>query len=144
MKMRKVKELGRVLVFATAGCIASHALGQGASELHRTVARDTETRVGWYANWKNFGGGDCAAQYDYPSPQLVTPPTHGIVHIVQGDLGVIPSTGCASSIFGVAVLYQPNPGFIGEDQFTLSRSQPMNSIVAGNPNVLTTYVVTVQ
>jgi hypothetical protein len=46
------------------------------------------------------------------------PPKHGTVRFVATDIGAPPGSGCSNSVYGQAVLYRPNPGFVGDDQFT--------------------------
>ena len=37
---------------------------------------------------------------------------------VDADLGIPKGSGCINSVYGKAVLYRPNPGFVGKDRFT--------------------------
>ena len=53
-----------------------------------------------------------------PTLELVVPPKHGTVRFVATDIGAPPGSGCSNSVYGQAVLYRPDPGFVGEDQFT--------------------------
>jgi len=50
--------------------------------------------------------------------KLVTLPKHGTVRFVIADLGVPKGSGCINSVYGSAVLYRPEPGFVRKDQFT--------------------------
>ena len=62
-----------------------------------------------------------------PALELVTPPKHGTVRFVYADLGVPKGWGCINSVYGQAVLYRANPGFVGRDQFTYN--VPADSMV---------------
>jgi hypothetical protein len=53
-----------------------------------------------------------------PARELVTPPKHGTVRFVVADLGVPKGSGCINSVYGQAVMYRPDAGFVGKDQFT--------------------------
>jgi hypothetical protein len=59
----------------------------------------------------------CSTWY-IPTLELVTPPKHGTVRFVATDIGVPTGSGCINSVYGQAVLYRPDPGFVGDDQFT--------------------------
>jgi hypothetical protein len=94
--------------------------GGPGTQLHRVVLRDTETMVS-SASQSRLREGEGALQCSpngIPALQLVTPPKHGSVRFVFADLGVPKGLGCINSVYGQAVLYRPDPGFVGEDQFT--------------------------
>jgi hypothetical protein len=90
------------------------------TQLRRSVPRDTETRVSSAANWRQRRVGQCTAS-SIPALELVTPPKHGTVRFVTTDVGVPRGSGCTTSIYGQAVFYRPDAGFVGQDQFTYNR-----------------------
>ena len=74
---------------------------------------------------------------------LVTPPKHGTVRFVTTDVGVPRGSGCNNSVNGQAVMYRPDPGFVGKDRFTYnSPTEEMAFDVVGHPG-LKTVIVTV-
>ena len=94
--------------------------GAPGTKLHRVVLRDTETMVS-SASQSRLREGEGELQCSpngIPALELVTPPKHGSVRFVFADLGVPKGLGCINSVYGQAVLYRPDPGFVGEDQFT--------------------------
>jgi hypothetical protein len=94
--------------------------GAPGTKLRRSVLRDTETMVGSASQWR-YREGEGQVQCSpngIPALELVTPPKHGTVRFVEADLGVPRGSGCINSVYGKAVLYRPNPGFVGKDEFT--------------------------
>jgi hypothetical protein len=87
--------------------------------LRRSVPPDAETMVSSSSNWRPVMAGSsiCTTWY-IPTLELVMPPKHGTVRFVATDIGAPPGSGCSNSVYGQAVLYRPNPGFVGDDQFT--------------------------
>jgi len=103
--------------------------------LQRTVPRDAETRVASEAAYKTYDGTTCLVRY-LPTIQLVVPPQHGTVRFDTADVGVPAGSGCRNSVTGTVVLYRPNAGFIGKDQFTYkTQVDPvaMDRLGPGNP-----------
>ena len=81
---------------------------------------DTETMVG-SASRRRYREGEGQRQCSpngNPVLELVTPPKHGTVRFVDADLGIPKGSGCINPVYGTAVLYRPNPGFVGKDRFT--------------------------
>jgi hypothetical protein len=62
------------------------------AQLRRSVLRDTETKVGSTANWRQRRVGQCTAS-SIPALELVTPPKHGTVRFVTTDVGVPRGSG---------------------------------------------------
>ena len=114
--------------------------------LRRSVPRDAETMVGSAARWRPVtSGSSMCSTRSIPVLELVTPPTHGTVRFVTTDVGVPRGSGCSNSVYGQAVLYNPAPGFVGEDQFTYnSPADPMSFNHVGPPPGLRTVIVTVR
>jgi len=84
------------------------------------VPPDTETMVG-SASRRRYREGEGQRQCSpngNPVLELVTPPKHGTVRFVDADLGIPKGSGCINSVYGKAVLYRSNPGFVGKDRFT--------------------------
>jgi hypothetical protein len=103
----------------------------------RIVPRDAETRVGWAANWRQRTPGVCTVWF-IPTLELVNPPKHGTVRFVTADVSPQSRSGCDNSVTGVAVMYRPNPGFVGEDQFTYNRPvDPMTDNKLGRGGLIT-------
>ena len=130
--------------------VPGQVLGQGERQaetsgtLRRNVPRDAETMVSSAVRYRYQGGpGLCSTRY-IPALELVTPPMHGKVRFVTTDIGVPRGSGCSNSVYGQAVLYHPNPGFVGEDQFTYeSPDDPMAMNWTGRPG-LKTVILTVR
>jgi hypothetical protein len=73
------------------------------------------------------------------------PPKHGTVRFVAADLGIPKGSGCINSVYGQAVMYRPDPGFVGRDQFTYNVSaDPMAFVHLGRPAGPQTVLVTVR
>jgi hypothetical protein len=80
-----------------------------------------------------------------PALELVTPPKHGTVRFVLADLGVPKGSGCINSVYGQAVMYRPDAGFVGRDQFTYNvPNDPMAFVHLGRPPGPWTVFVTVR
>ena len=124
------------------------ALGQGGPQettYRRSVPRDAETMVGSAARWRHREGAGLCNTWYIPTLELVTPPKHGTVRFVTTDVGAPRGSGCTNSVYGQAVLYQPAPGFVGEDQFTYNNPpDPMAFEHVGPPSGLRTVIVTVR
>jgi hypothetical protein len=103
-----------------------------ATRPHHIVPRDSDTRVSWFANWRRNANGNCSARF-IPSLELVIPPAHGVVRFVTEELGLLPRTGCNNPFYGVAVMYRPSPGFVGEDRFTIKGPDDPMAIVHVGP-----------
>src|SRR5216683_505644 len=130
--------------------VPGQVLGQGERQaetsgtLRRNVPRDAETMVSSAARWRYQGGPGLCYTRSIPALELVTPPMHGTVRFVVTDIGVPRGSGCSNSVYGQAVLYHPNPGFVGEDQFTYeSPDDPMAMNWTGRPG-LKTVILTVR
>jgi hypothetical protein len=90
------------------------------TKLRRVVLRDTETMVASTSQYRSHEGEayqQCTPN-GVPALQLVRPPKHGTVRFVVADLGVPKGSGCTNSVYGQAVMYRPDPGFVGRDRFT--------------------------
>jgi hypothetical protein len=87
-------------------------------QLHRTVSRDPETRIARFGFWTVDKNSACTAYY-IPKLELVAAPAHGTVRFVTASFTPARS-GCNNSIYGTRVVYRPNPGFVGQDQFTFN------------------------
>jgi hypothetical protein len=110
---------------------------------HRRVLRDTDTRVGWFANYQRDDNGNCSARF-IPTLNIVTPPAHGLVQFVT-EARALPRSGCNNPFYGMAVMYRPNPGFVGEDHFTITRpDDPMAMIHVGRGGPINTFVIQVR
>lgn len=89
-------------------------------EPSRVVPRDAETMVSSASQWRTHEGEaqkQCMPN-GIPALQLVTPPKHGTVRFVVADLGIPKGSECINSVYGQAVMYRPDPRFVGKDQFT--------------------------
>jgi hypothetical protein len=110
--------------------------GAPGTKLRRVVPRDTETMVASASQWRyreGEGQQQCSPN-GIPALELVTPPKHGTVRFVAADLGVPKGSGCINSVYGQAVLYRPDPGFVGRDQFTYHvPADPMAFVQLGRP-----------
>jgi hypothetical protein len=94
--------------------------GAPGTKLHRVVPPDTETMVASASRFRyreGEGQKQCSPN-GIPALELVTPPKHGTVRFVVADLGVPKGSGCINSVYGQAVLYRPEPGFVGKDRFS--------------------------
>ena len=90
------------------------------TKLRRVVPRDTEMMVASAAQWRTHEGEaqrQCIVN-GVPALELVTPPQHGTVRFVYADLGIPKGSGCINPVYGQAVMYRPDPGFVGKDRFT--------------------------
>jgi hypothetical protein len=117
------------------------------TKLRRSVPPDTETMVSSASRWR-YREGEGQVQCSpngTPALELVTPPKHGTVRFVAADLGVPRGSGCTNSVYGQAVLYRPDPGFVGKDQFTYNvPADPMAFVHLGRPPGPWTVFVTVR
>jgi hypothetical protein len=90
------------------------------TKLRRVVPRDTEMMVASAAQWRYHEGEaqrQCI-QNGIPPLELVTSPQHGTVRFVYADLGIPKGSGCINPVYGQAVMYRPEPGFVGKDRFS--------------------------
>jgi hypothetical protein len=111
--------------------------------VRRSVRQDTETRVIWHGVWRQNSVGSCTAAW-VPTLEILTPPAHGVIRLAT-DLGVpAKGSGCNNSVYGAALFYRPNPGFVGQDQFTFkSPVDPMISTYFGSKSPIHTVIITV-
>jgi hypothetical protein len=142
--MNRRKTAARLLLSLFVGVIgAGEVLGQSRTPettMHRRVSRDTETRISTAARYRAQSNGQCTVSF-VPVLELVTPPKHGTVRFVTTDVGVPRGSGCNNSVNGQAVMYRPDPGFVGKDQFTYnSPTDPMAFDVVGPPGLKTVFV----
>jgi hypothetical protein len=114
---RPFRSLAFVLVLA----LASEASAQEIPVAHRSVPRGVESRVAAASMWHIKGGNGRCQSRGTPALEIISAPSHGTVRFVQGDVGIPEGSGCSNSIYGVVVLYQPAPGFVGVDQFTYNQ-----------------------
>ena len=103
--------------------VPGHVWGQSdaqGTKLRRVVPPDTETMVSSASQWRyreGEGQRQCSPN-GIPALEVVTQPQHGTVRFVYADLGIPKGSGCINSVYGQAVMYRPDPGFVGRDQFT--------------------------
>ena len=117
----------------TAGClllllfvmvmVPGQACGQSdvpGTKLRRVVPRDTETMVASASQYRTHEGEgyQLCTPNGVPALELVEPPKHGSVRFVVADLGIPKGSGCKNSVYGQAVMYRPDAGFVGRDRFT--------------------------
>jgi hypothetical protein len=116
------------------------------TKLRRVVQRDTETMVASASQYRYQEGAayqQCTPN-GIPALQLVKPPKHGTVRFVVADLGIPNGSGCTNSVYGQAVMYRPDPGFVGRDRFTYSVPvDPTAFVHLGPPPGPWTVIVTV-
>ena len=121
--------------------------GEPGTKLRRNVPRDTETMVSSASRYR-YHEGEAQQQCSpngIPALELVTPPKHGTVRFVDADLGIPRGSGCINSVYGKAVLYRPNPGYVGKDQFAYNvPADPMAFVHLGRPPGPWTVFVTVR
>ena len=118
--------------------------GPRETTLRRSVPRDAETMVSSAATWRFRGDLGRCVTFTPPFIELVTPPKHGTVRFVMTDIGPPSGSGCSNSVHGWAVLYQPAPGFVGEDQFTYNIAADSRAMEWFLPQGLKTVIVTVR
>ena len=89
------------------------------TKLRRVVLRDIETMVASASQYRTHEGEgyQLCTPNGVPALELVTPPKHGTVRFVVADLGVPKGSGCKNSVYGQAVMYRPDSGFVGRDRF---------------------------
>jgi len=137
-----------LILLLAAVVLPVQAPGQGGPQettYRRSVPRDAETMVGSASRWRYREGGGLCSPGPIPALELVTPPKHGTVRFVTTDVGVPRGSGCSNSVYGQAVLYHPDAGFVGEDQFTYnSPADPTAFVHVGAPSGLRTVIVTVR
>jgi hypothetical protein len=121
--------------------------GTPGTKLRRVVPPDTETMVSSASQWR-YREGEAQMQCTpngIPALELVTPPKHGTVRFVFADLGVPKGSGCINSVYGQAVMYRPDRGFVGRDRFTYNvPNDPTAFIHLGRPPGSWTVFVTVR
>jgi hypothetical protein len=90
------------------------------TKLRRVVLRDTETMVASASQYRTQEGAgyQLCTPNGVPALELVEPPKNGSVRFVVADLGIPKGSGCKNSVYGQAVMYRPNAGFVGRDRFT--------------------------
>ena len=80
-----------------------------------------------------------------PALELMSPPKHGTVRFVDADLGIPKGSGCINSVYGKAVFYRPDPGYVGKDRFVYNiPDDPMAFTHLGRPSGPWTVFVTVR
>jgi hypothetical protein len=124
----------------------SEAITQETPVAQRSVPRGVESRIAAASMWHIKGGNGRCQLRGTPALEIISAPSHGTVRFVQGDVGIPEGSGCSNSIYGVVVLYQPAPGFVGTDQFTYNRVRDAMAMnwVGSVPPGLRKIVVTVQ
>ena len=133
-----------LLVTAMAAGEIRGQTGPREATLRRSVPRDAETMVSSAARWRFRGDLGLCVVYSVPPIELVTPPKHGTVRFVITVIGAPSGSGCSNSVSGWAVLYQPAPGFVGEDQFTYNIAADSRAMEWFLPQGLKTVIVTVR
>jgi hypothetical protein len=128
-----------LLPLLVAVMVPGHVWGQSGTpgtKLRRLVPPDTETMVSSASRWRyreGEGQRQCSPN-GMPDLALVAPPEHGTVRFVDADLGIPKGSGCINSVYGKAVLYRPNPGFVGKDRFVYNvPNDPMAFEHLGRP-----------
>ena len=117
--------------------VPGQAFGQSdapGTKLRRVVPRDRETMVAAASQYRTHEGEgyQLCTPNGVPALELVTPPKHGSVRFVVADLGIPKGSGCINSVYGKAVLYRPNPGYVGKDKFIYNvPADPMTFDLAG-------------
>jgi hypothetical protein len=111
----------KAAIFAFAFGLAAPALAQDVPKVHRAVPPNVESKVGSTAMWHIKGGNGRCSSRGTPTLEVTAPPMHGTVRFVPADVGIPEGSGCRNSVYGLAVLYTPAPGFVGQDQFTYNR-----------------------
>ena len=110
--------------------------GAQGTKQRRVVPPDTETMVSSASRFRyreGEGQRQCSPN-GTPALELVSPPRHGTVRFIDADLGVPRGSGCINSVYGKAVLYRPDPGFVGKDRFTYNvPPDPMALDYLGRP-----------
>ena len=136
----------RYIALALGLALTSEANAQQMPVAHRSVPRGVESRVAAASMWQIKGGNGRCQSRGTPALEIIFAPSRGTVRFVQGDVGIPEGSGCSNSIYGVVVLYQPAPGFVGVDQFTYNRVRdPMAMNWVGSiPPGARKIVVTVQ
>ena len=148
--MNVAKTAAYLLLPLLVTAIVPDAAGQSGApgtKLRRVVPPDTETMVASASRWRyreGVGRGQCSPK-SIPALELVSQPKHGTVRFVFADLGVPKGSGCPNSVYGQAVMYRPDPGFVGKDQFTYNvPTDPMAFVHLGRPPGPWTVFVTVR
>jgi len=119
--------------------------GAPGTKLRRSVPRDTETMVASAVKYREQEGSGYCTPNGLPALEVVTPPKHGTVRFVTTDIGIPRGSGCSNSLWGQAVMYRPDPGFVGRDQFTYNvPNDPTAFIHLGPPPGPWTVFVTVR
>jgi hypothetical protein len=136
----------RYIALALGLALTSEANAQQMPVAQRSVPRGVESRITAASMWQIKGGNGRCQSRGTPALEIISAPSHGTVRFVQGDVGIPEGSGCSNSIYGVVVLYQPAPGFVGVDQFTYNRVRdPMAMNWVGSiPPGARKIVVTVQ
>ena len=139
-----------LLVLLVTTVVPVHVWGQSGTlgtKLRASVLRDTETMVASASRWR-YHEGEAQVQCTpngIPALELVTPPQHGTVRFVDVDLGIPKGSGCINSVYGKAVFYRPNTGYVGKDQFVYNvPDDPMAFTHLGRPAGPWTVFVTVR
>ena len=121
--------------------------GTPGTKLRRVVPPDTETMVASASRFR-YHEGEAQRQCSpngIPALEIVTPPKHGTLRFVDADLGIPKGSGCINSVYGKAVLYRPNPGYVGKARFTYTvPNDPMAFDWLGRPPGPWTVFVTVR
>jgi hypothetical protein len=119
--------------------------GAPGTKLRRVVPRDTETMVASAVRYREQEGSGYCTPNGVPALEVITPSKHGTVRFVTADLGVPKGSGCVNSVYGQAVLYRPEPGFVGKDQFSYNvPADPMAFVHLGPPPGPWTVIVRVR
>jgi hypothetical protein len=117
------------------------------TKLRRVALRDTDTMVASASQYRTHEGEgyQLCTPNGVPALELVTPPKHGTVRFVVADLGIPKGSGCKNSVYGEAVMYRPDPGFVGRDRFTYTvPADPTAFVHLGPPPGPWTVFVTVR
>ena len=121
MRVSKTAVYLLLLLLLTA-IVPVHVWGQSGApgtKLRASVLRDTETMVASASRWR-YREGEAQVQCTpngIPALELASPPKHGTVRFVDTDLGIPKGSGCINSVYGKAVFYRPDPGYVGKDLF---------------------------
>ena len=139
-----------LLLLLVTAVVPAHVWGQSGApgtKLRASVLRDTETMVASASRWR-YREGEAQVQCTpngIPALELVSPPKHGTVRFSDADLGIPKGSGCINSVYGKAVFYRPDPGYVGKDQFVYNiPADPMAFTHLGRPSGSWTVFVTVR
>jgi hypothetical protein len=132
----------RTIILLTVALVFVPALAAAESA---TVASGEKSEIATHMRY------DMRCQPNPVAIKIVTPPANGtvttepksIVVPSESDRGVNQQSPCVGkTVEGVAVYYQSNPGFVGQDSFRYLRLNPKDAGDRFNSNI--SYIITVK